>query len=257
MKAPISAKIALTTLAACLLTLPLQLVSNSWCAAAPIKAAAKMKVWNLRQRCQASGSCIVRLCPTAVRIDPIDQDFSVISRAPRWTVYAYSKSCRCYASWPQKEYGGLRKDVLFGSWLQERQWMTVGRGKHQATGLPIEQMRIVQEKGVDYSAAEKVAIMSVAPSIPCSLDAIRIYARTIKVPPSKNLPLEGHIPRSIFGLSGGGAYLSTTSAHEETVDSSIFDLPAGFKQVADDTKVTGDKGDNGFSELLPDGSHQR
>ena len=213
--------------------------------------AGDLKVWTVRQRSQACGSLLVRICPTALRIDAIGQDFSVISRAPQWQVFAFSPGRNTYCSWPLKNYGGLRKDVLFGSWLQEREWTKFATAKNKSTGLTVDLLREVIKKGVEYSASERNAVVGTTTNIPCSKEALTVYARTVKMPILNNMPLEGTIPKSIFGLNPHAQYLSTNYARAEIAPSSLFTVPPGLKEAKDDTAVTGTSGDAGFSELLP------
>lgn len=213
--------------------------------------AGDLSVWTIRQRCQATGSLLVRICPTAVRIDAIGQDFSVIARAPQWKVFAFSTERKTYFSWPLKDYAGLRKDVLFGSWLQQREWTKFAKTRNKSTGLNVDLMREVFKKGVDYSNAERDAVIGTAANIACSKEALTVYAHTVKLPVLSNMPLEGTIPKSIFGLNPHAPYLSTNYARAEIAPSSLFTIPPGLKEVKDDTAVTGTSGDAGFSELLP------
>jgi len=220
--------------------------------AVPGARSKQLNVWALKQNCQASGSAIIHICPTALRIDPADRDYSIIARAPKWTVFIFNKARKTYCSWPSDRYAGLRKDVLFGSWLQERQWQCFATGKHKETGLNIKRMREMQKKGVELSTAEQDAVILATPDIPASPDCLKVYARSIKVPVLQYVPLEGHIAKSLFGLNTSKAYLSTSRARQENVDSSFFDLPQGFKKVAEDISVTGAEEDPGFAELIPD-----
>ncbi len=222
-------------------------LSNSTTAA---YAAEKIKVWTLKQRCQACGSFVVQICPTAVRIDVPTQYFTVVSRAPKWQVTIFSKARKNYCSFPLIDYGGLRKDALFGSWIQDRDWKKIATSKSKSTGLAMDIMKEVLKPGVEYSESEKEALISTAPQIPCSRQVLYVYARTIKTPILNVFPLEGKIAKSLFGLNANAPYLSTSSAKVEFVSSSLFDVPPGLKQVKSDPPVTGGN-DDGFSELIP------
>jgi hypothetical protein len=231
------------------LTLILLLCSSSNSASAA-HAAQKIKVWTVNQRCQASGSFVVKICPTAVRIDVPNQHFTLVSRAQKWQVTVFSEERKNYCSWPLVNYGGLRKDALFGSWIQDREWKKIATSKSKSTGLAMDTMKEVLKPGVDYSDAEKQAIVCTAPQIRCSQQGLYVYARTIKTPLLNVFPLEGKIAKSLFGLNAGAPYLSTSSAKEEYVSNTLFDVPAGLKQVKSDPLVTGGN-DDGFSELIP------
>lgn len=212
--------------------------------------ASDLKVWSIDQNCHACGNINIKIAPSAIRIDSPEQSFSVIARAPKWQVYAFSTSRKNYFSWPLDKYIGLRKDALFGGWVQDREWKKISTQRSKTTGLILDVIMEDFKPGTEYSEAEKTARIYTAPQIPASKEALRVYARTSKTPLLKVFPMDGTIYKSLFGLHSDGAYLSTKAAKSEFVKSSLFDLPAGLKQAKGDEQVTGsDNGD--FSDLLP------
>gem|GEM_PF-2003295 len=214
-------------------------------------SANRLKVWTLEQKGHAGGNFTVNICPEAICIRARDFDFYIVSRAPLWDVYAYNPKAKTYFKWRLDQYDGLRKDMIFASWLRDYRWVKFGKSFDKKSKLSLLLYKVDTASDTVYGESIKAAVLSGAADIPVSASALRVHCRTVKVPQVKELTVAGDIPRSLFGLRSNGAYFATYSAKPEIIDGSHFDLPKGYNLVATDTLVSGG-GDAGFAELIPD-----
>lgn len=211
----------------------------------------RLKVWTLDQKGHAGGNYTVNICPGAVCIRARDFDFYVVSRAPLWDVYAYNPKAKTYFRWKLEQYDGLRKDMIFASWMREHRWIQFAKSFDKRNKLPLVLYKVDTKSDTMQGESIRAAVLSAAADIPVSASALRVHCRTVKVPQVKELAIAGDIPRSLFGLRSNGAYFTTYSAKPEIIESSRFDLPKGYSLVASDTLVSGGA-DTGFAELIPD-----
>lgn len=214
-------------------------------------SANKLKVWTLEQKGHAGGNFTVNICPEAICIRARDFDFYIVSRAPLWDVYAYNPKAKTYFKWKLDQYDGLRKDMIFASWMRDYRWIKFGKSFDKKSKLPLVLYKVDTAGDTVHGESIKAAVLAAAADIPASASALKVHSRTVKVPQVKELAVAGDMPRSLFGLRSNGAYFATYSAKPEIIESSRFDLPTGYNLVATDTLVSGGA-DAGFAELIPD-----
>lgn len=198
---------------------------------APARGGKQVAVWELRQEISGWGQHTVWINESAIRIDDPLRHFSVLAKAPDWTVIHYSTIRKNISFEPLATYdGGLAHRMsIIGSafvgsenpdklkgWERSGNEMYCGQNCEKWT----VQKKIAAARGVGaYKILE-------APDIRSSTQACKILASQM------SLPSFGHV--SLFFQKGHNKPMmafGTRSTRKTSVPSSFFEIPKDYART--------------------------
>lgn len=201
----------------------------------PVVVAAPINAFRLKQETSSNGIYEVLICDRGVKLKSLSYQFEVVSRPPKWEVYAYRTQTREFASstlayWkkflmPSFQMFGATADFIKPSNIEPYRWQNHAMLKY--TFVPTDKKPV---KSYWLSSAEPLALhhfelRSFDLKVPeeASAVAYRIY----------NLPPLKGAPYSLISIEKNGSRgftLKTLEWKEEQLkDDKIFIAPTHYK----------------------------
>jgi len=217
----------------------------------PSTAKGKVDAWVLKQHSCNMGNFIVTAAPDALRIDALAQDYTLLSRAPDWTVFHFNSRLKkfCRAEYKTFIKSGNQPSNTLGAdseiFLNER-WGDIKPQISIFRNLKVNSYTCkITGPGRQHERHDTPLKEMVIPTLFCQMftrvdsgwnnckrDAI---LKTVYLtPPVSGIPIALLLHRVDGTIV---AWLNTLKANRLSVDSSTFDLPKNLKETSDLSSV--------------------